>query len=83
VRGVTKELHLISDGHSLVFLKGEICHKDLWLVDLYAGIEKQLTKLPLDLDISDFNRSPDGNNIVLERVKERSEDIVLPGFSRR
>ena len=65
------------DGHSLVLLLGEMRHKDLWSVDLDTGAERQLTKLPSDFDIRDFDLSPDGREVVLERVLERSDIVLL------
>jgi Tol biopolymer transport system component len=62
---------------ALVFLRGEIQHKDLWLIDLETGAERQLTNLPPDFDIRDFDISPDGRDVVLERVQERSDVAVL------
>ena len=72
----------LPQGHSLVFLRGEIQHKDLWLVDLDTGTERQLTNLPTDFDVRDFDLSPDGREVVLERVQERS-DLVLLDLPRR
>lgn len=69
-------------GHLLILLRGEIRHKDLWSIDLDTGAEQQLTKLPADFDIRDFDLSPDGRELVMERVQERS-DIVLLDFARR
>jgi hypothetical protein len=36
-----------------------------------------LTKFPPDFDIRDFDISPDGSEVVLERVEERSDVAVL------
>jgi hypothetical protein len=58
-------------------LRGEIQHKNLWLIDLETGGERQLTKFPPDFDIRDFDISPDGSEVVLERVEERSDVAVL------
>ena len=69
-------------GRSLVLLRGGIQHKDLWMVDLLTGTERQLTKLPADFDIHDFDVSPDGREFVLERLQERS-DVVLLELPRR
>ena len=66
----------------LVLLRGEIQHKDLWLIDLETGAERQLTNLSSDFEIHDFDISPDGREVVLERVQEHS-DIVLLDFPRR
>ena len=58
-------------------LRGEIQHKNLWLIDLDTGAERQLTYLPPEFDIRDFDISPDGHEVVLERVQERSEVVLL------
>ena len=42
-------------------------HKDLWLVDLETGAERQLTNLA-EFDIRDFDVSSDGREVVLERM---------------
>jgi Tol biopolymer transport system component len=76
-----RHLVLLPGGRALVFLKGEIQHKNLWLVDLETGIERQLTKLAADFDIHDFDISPDGRDVVLEREQENS-DVVLMELPR-
>jgi Tol biopolymer transport system component len=73
----SRHLAFLSGGRSLAFLRGEIQHKNLWLVDLKTGAERQLTNVPLDFDIRDFDISPDGRDVVLERVQERSEVVLL------
>jgi len=62
--------------HALVVLRGELQHKNLWLIDLQTGIGRQLTDFPADFDIQDFDISPDGHEVVLER-EEESSDVVL------
>jgi hypothetical protein len=52
-------------------------HKDLWLVDLETGEERQLSQLPPDFDIRDFDISPDGREVIMERVQERSDVVLL------
>jgi Tol biopolymer transport system component len=64
-------------GHTLVLLRGEIQHKNLWLIDLETGAERQLTHLAPEFDIQDFDLSPDGREVVIERVQERSNLVVL------
>jgi Tol biopolymer transport system component len=66
----------------LVVLRGEIGHKDLWIVDLDTGAEHQLTTLPSEFAVRDFDVSADGREIVLEQVQEHS-DIVLLELSAR
>ena len=60
-----------------MLLRGKIQHKNLWLIDLETGAERQLTSLPPDFDIRDFDISADGHDIVLERVQERSNVVLL------
>ena len=60
-----------------MFLRGGIQHKNLWLIDLDTGAERQLTDLTPDFDIRDFDISPDGREVVLERVQERSNVVLL------
>jgi Tol biopolymer transport system component len=69
-------------GGGLAFLRGGIEHKDLWLMDPETGVERQLTNLPVDFDIRDFDISADGREVVLERVQERS-DILLLDLARQ
>jgi Tol biopolymer transport system component len=61
---------------ALVVLRGAIRHKNLWLIDLETGAEHQLTDLPPEFEVRDFDVSPDGREVVLERVQEQS-DLVL------
>ena len=71
-----RHMAFMPGGRALIFLRGEIQHKNLWLVDLETGTEKQLTNIPSNFDIGDFDISPDGREVVLEREQERS-DVVL------
>jgi Tol biopolymer transport system component len=72
-----RRLAFLPGGRSLVLLRGEIQHKNLWLIDLETGTERQLTNLTPDFDIRDFDISPDGHDVVLERVQEHSEVVLL------
>jgi Tol biopolymer transport system component len=72
-----RHLAFLPGGGSLVVLRGEMQHKNLWLVDLQTGAERQLTNLPLDFNTRDFDISPDGREVVLERIQERSDVVML------
>jgi Tol biopolymer transport system component len=72
-----RHLAFLPGGRALLLLRGEIQHKDLWLIDLETGAQRQLTSLTPDFDIRDFDISPDGREVVLERVQERSDVVLL------
>ena len=76
-----RHLVFLPGGRALVVLRGEIQHKDLWLIDLETGAERQLTHLAPEFNIRDFDISPDGRDVVIERVQERS-NVVLLDLSR-
>jgi hypothetical protein len=50
---------------------------NLWLIDLGTGAERQLTSFAPDFDIRDFDVSTDGREVVLDRVQERSDVMLL------
>jgi len=72
-----RHLAFLPGGQTLVYLRGEIQHKNLWLIDLETGTERQLTNLAPDFDVRDFDISSDGRDVVLERVQERSDVVLL------
>lgn len=72
-----RHLTFLPGRRALLFLRGEIQHKNLWLIDLETGAERPLTNLTPDFDIRDFDISPDGREVVLERVQERSDVVLL------
>ncbi len=61
---------------ALIIMKGNVSHKDFWHLDLKTGLERQLTNLGRGFTIGDFDISPDGREIVFDRIREES-DIVL------
>ena len=72
-----RHLAFLPGGRALVLLRGTIQHKDLWLIDLENGAERRLTNLAPDFDIRDFDVSPDGREVALERAQERSDVVLL------
>jgi Tol biopolymer transport system component len=72
-----RHLAFLPGARSLVVLRGEIQHKNLWVIDRQTGTERQLTNLPADFEINDFDISPDGHEVVLERVQDRSDIVML------
>ena len=62
-------------------LRGEIQHKNLWLVEVDTRQERPLTNLGADFEV-DFDISRDGRELVLERTEEQS-NISLFDLRRR
>ena len=62
---------------SLVFLRGGIDRKNFWNLDPKTGAERQLTDLPAGFVIGDFDVSPDGAEIVFERIQESSSVLLI------
>jgi len=77
-----RRMAFLAGGRDLVVLRGEMQHMNLWVINLETGAERQLTNFTPEFDIRDFDVSADGHEIVLERVQERS-DVVLMDISRR
>jgi Tol biopolymer transport system component len=71
-----RRLRFLPGGHTVIALEGELEHKNFRAIDLETGAERQLTTFGPDFLVRDFDVSPDGREIVLDRVQEHS-DIVL------
>jgi Tol biopolymer transport system component len=71
-----RRLAFLGGDDALVILKGDISHKEFWVVDLKNGGERQLTDLGREFAIGDFDVSTDGREIIFDRAREES-DIVL------
>ena len=62
---------------ALVVARGDLQHKNLWVIDLETGAEHQLTNLAPDFEMRDFDISSDGRELVLEQVQEHSDIVLL------
>jgi serine/threonine protein kinase/Tol biopolymer transport system component len=62
---------------SLVILRGEIAHKNFWMLNPQTGAERQLTDLPSSFVIGDFDVSPDGTEIIFDRVQDSSSIALI------
>jgi hypothetical protein len=62
---------------ALVFLRGGIDRKNFWQLNPQTGTERQLTDLPASFVIGDFDVSPDGAEIVFDRVQENSSVVLI------
>jgi Tol biopolymer transport system component len=77
-----RHLTFVNGREALIVLRGDIKHKNLWRIDLETGAEKQLTDLGPEFDIRDFDISADGSEVIVERVQQRS-DVILIDLNKR
>jgi serine/threonine protein kinase/Tol biopolymer transport system component len=75
-RGARRVVFARNSG-SLVILRGEVGHKNFWLLDPRTGAERQLTDLPSKFVIGDFDVSPDGTEIIFDRLQDSSSIALL------
>jgi Flp pilus assembly CpaE family ATPase len=47
------------------------------MVDLETGALQQLTHIPAEFDVRDFDLSADGAEAILERAQARSDVVVI------
>jgi hypothetical protein len=77
-----RRIRFVAQPPALVVMRGDMQHKDLWLVDATTGQERRLTTLPADFDVRDFDVSADGRELVLERVQERADVVLIEAGTR-
>jgi Tol biopolymer transport system component len=66
----------------VVALLGDYLHQNFWMVELETGQRRQLTNLKPGYSITSFDVSPDGRQIIFDRVRQNS-DIVLIDLARK
>jgi WD40 repeat protein len=70
--------HFVQGGKALIVLKGgSDRQKNFYWVDLETGSERQLTDLQSDSVIQHFAITPDGKQIVFDRVRNNADLMVL------
>jgi Tol biopolymer transport system component len=72
-----RRVAFLPDTDSIVLLRGDVGHKNFWLVDLHTGAERQITELVPDIAISDFDLSRDGGAVLFDRTQESSRIALI------
>jgi Tol biopolymer transport system component/tRNA A-37 threonylcarbamoyl transferase component Bud32 len=62
---------------ALIVLRGDIQDRNLWARDLTSESWRQVTNFGRDVVIGDFDVSAEGTAVVLERVEEHSDIVVI------
>jgi Tol biopolymer transport system component len=68
---------ILKDPPASGVLRGEIGHKDLWAIDLQGHGERQLTALPPDFTVNDFDISPDGSELIVDKADTNSDMALI------
>jgi Tol biopolymer transport system component len=80
-RGEGGRFRFLPDGKSFVVLQGPFRAQNFYLVDVHTGARRQLTELKPGSLLRNFDISPDGKQIVFDRVQENADVVLidLPG----
>ena len=80
-RGDGERARFLPGGKGLVYMQGLLPSQDFWLLDLSTMKTRQLTRFENRAAMRSFDISPNGKQIVFDRLKENSEIVLveLPG----
>jgi dipeptidyl aminopeptidase/acylaminoacyl peptidase len=67
----------LPNGKGLVYMQGSNLWQDFWLLDLAAKKTKQLTNLAGLAAMRTFDITPDGKQIVFDRLRDNSDIILI------
>ena len=81
-RGGGDRYRFLPGGGQAVVLLGGFRSQNFWLLDLGTGRRRQLTNLKSGSFVKGFDITPDGRNIVFDRIRENSDVVLIERASR-
>ena len=66
-------VRFLPDGTGVVYLLGSDADRDFWLLDLATRRSRRLTRLSNRATLSTFDITPDGGDIVFDRLRENAD----------
>jgi Tol biopolymer transport system component len=67
----------LRDGKGLVYMQGASAWQDFWLVDLTTMRSRPLTRFSSRATMRTFDITPDGRQIVFDRVHDNSDIVYI------
>jgi Tol biopolymer transport system component len=80
-----ERMRFTPDGRSLVFMRGTEATpwQDFWLLDLNTMNTRRLTRLTDRATMRTFDITPDGKQIVFDRLRENSGVVLIETQTRQ
>ncbi|HYR89198.1 MAG TPA: protein kinase [Terriglobia bacterium] len=72
------------DGKGLIYMQGSFGAQDFWILDLATKKSRRLTRLNNTARMRTFDVTPDGKQIVFDRLRDNSDIVLidLPGTAK-
>src|ERR1700722_16253727 len=77
LRRLGERVRFLPDGKSLIYMGGMLVSQDFWLLDLAPMKSRLLTRLQNSAAMRTFDVTPDGKQIVFDRVRENSQVVMI------
>jgi Tol biopolymer transport system component len=72
-----ERIRFLPSGKSLVYMQGQGNIEDFWILDIVTKKTRQLTHLTANATMRTFDISPDGKQIVFDRLRENSDIVMI------
>jgi Tol biopolymer transport system component len=76
-RGDGERARFLPSGKGLVYMQGLLPSQDFWLLDLNTMKTRQLTRLENRAAMLSFDITPDGKEILFDRLNDNSEVVLI------
>jgi Tol biopolymer transport system component len=76
VRRLGERARFSPNGETLIYMQGLLASQDFWSLDTATMKSRQLTRLENRATMRSFDITPDGKQIVFDRLRQNS-DVVL------